>query len=57
MMAELTGEEVRFLLQALEQLPVRGREAAKLIVSVSAKLEAELEKEEEQNAGKNTKQG
>jgi hypothetical protein len=52
MMAGLTEEEVRFLLQALEQLPVRGREAVKLLLDISGKLEAVLKDEGKAPGGK-----
>lgn len=42
MKIELNKNEIGFLLQALDQLPVKGREVAKLIVSVSEKLEGAL---------------
>jgi hypothetical protein len=52
MKVELTKNEIGFLLQALEQLPLRGKDAAKLLVDISGKLEAALEKANQDNAEK-----
>jgi hypothetical protein len=52
MKVELTKNEIGFLLQALEQLPLRGKEAAKLLVDISGRLEAALATKEDGKAEK-----